>query len=527
MAASLLGSVALAAPAQADPTNNTVKKLTKAVTLAGVLRHEDAFQRIADANGDTRASGSPGYDASADYVARSLRRAGYLVTRQPFDFPFFEEFGSTFAQIAPTPTTYVDQVDYDLFEFSGSGTAEAAVVPVDVNLTPPRGSTSGCEASDFLDAQGQSTVTGRIALLQRGTCTFGTKVANAEAAGAVGAVVFNQGNGTPEANPDRYELFFGTLGAPVGIPAVSVSYLTGEQFATTAGLVLRITAETTSEIRSTENILAQTPDGRTDNVVMVGAHLDSVPAGPGINDNGSGSAAILEIALQMAKVKPNNAVRFAWWGAEEAGLQGSNFYVGNLTEEQLAEIALYLNFDMVGSPNYFFGHYDGDDSSGTATVEIPPGSAEIEDVFEKFYADNGLPAEDTDFDGRSDYQAFILNGIPAGGLFTGAEERKTAAQVELYGGVAGAAYDPCYHATCDSLTPVADGADAALYAQLDAEYNLYGNLNPFALDTNADAIATAVITFAYDTSTVNDIARSPGRSHAAGRSEDVNGNQVL
>jgi Zn-dependent M28 family amino/carboxypeptidase len=145
------------------------------------------------------------------------------------------------------------------------------------------------------------------------------KVANAEAAeaaGAVGAVVFNQGNGDPVTNADRYELFAGTLGGPVGIPAVSVSYATGEAFATTPGLVLRITADTISEIRSTENVLAQTRNGRTDNVVMAGGHLDSVPEGPGINDNGTGSAALLEVALQMAKVKPNNAVRFAWWGAE-------------------------------------------------------------------------------------------------------------------------------------------------------------------------------------------------------------------
>jgi Zn-dependent M28 family amino/carboxypeptidase len=527
LAASLLGSVALAAPAQADPNNNSVEKLTQAVTLDGVTRHLRAFQRIADANGDNRASGLPGYDASADYVAGLLRRAGYDVTRQAFDFPYFAEFGSTFAQVAPAPTSYVDQVDYDLLTFSGSGTAEAAVVPIDVDLTAPRVSTSGCEAGDFLDGSGQSVVTGRIALLQRGTCPFGQKVTNAEAAGAVGAVIFNQGDGTPEANPDRYELFFGTLGGPVGIPAVSVSYFTGEQFANTAGLVLRITAETTSEIRSTENILAQSREGRTDNVVMAGAHLDSVPEGPGFNDNGSGSAVLLEVALRMAKVKTNNAVRFAWWGAEEAGLQGSNFYVANLPDEELADIALYLNFDMVGSPNYFFGHYDGDDSSGTATVQIPPGSAEIEDVFEKFYADRGLPAEDTDFNGRSDYQAFILSGIPAGGLFTGAEERKTAAQVQLYGGVAGAAFDPCYHARCDSLTPVADGADAALYAQLDEVYRMLGNVNTFALDVNADAVAAAVITFAFDTSTVNDVARAPGRSHGAGRSEDASGHKLI
>jgi Zn-dependent M28 family amino/carboxypeptidase len=220
----------------------------------------------------------------------------------------------------------------------------------------------------------------------------------------------------------------------------------------------------------------------------------------------------------MAKVKSNNLVRFAWWGAEEEGLLGSEHYIATLPQAEQDRIALYLNFDMVGSPNYFYGVYDGDDSSGTAPPDfIPPGSAQIEDVFEKFYADRGLPSEDTEFSGRSDYGPFIAVGIPAGGLFTGAEGVKTAAQQALYGGVAGAAYDPCYHQPCDSFTPVADGADAELYAQLDAEYDLRGNVNAEALDVNADAIATAVITFAHDTSTVNGV-RSPGRSHGAGTS---------
>ncbi|MBY8874909.1 M20/M25/M40 family metallo-hydrolase [Micromonospora sp. PLK6-60] len=327
----------------------------------------------------------------------------------------------------------------------------------------------------------------------------------------------NQGNGTRETNPDRYELFAGTLGGPVGIPAVSVSFDRGVQFATTAGLVVRITADTQSEIRTTENVIAQTRTGRTDNVVMAGAHLDSVPEGSGYNDNGSGSAALLEVALQMAKVKPNNAVRFAWWGAEEGGLLGSNHYVAELTDEQIADIALYLNFDMVGSPNYVFGVYDGDDSAQSGSGPGPEGSAQIEALFEQFYASRKLATVPSDFTGRSDYGPFIAAGvdIPAGGLFTGAEGVKTAEEAKLFGGVAGESYDPCYHQACDSRTPVADGADAALYAKFG---NLHGNVNTFALDVNADAIATAVITFAYDTSAVNGVKRSPGKSHNAGKS---------
>jgi Zn-dependent M28 family amino/carboxypeptidase len=213
------------------------------------------------------------------------------------------------------------------------------------------------------------------------------------------------------------------------------------------------------------------------------------------------SAALLEVAIQFAKQKPTNTVRFAWWGAEESGLLGSEHYVDSLTSQEIEDIALYLNFDMIGSPNYMFGVYDGDNSSGTAPPGfIPPGSAEIEDVFEGFYAGRGLAFNDTEFSGRSDYGPFIAVGIPAGGLFTGAEGVKTAAQAEVYGGVAGAAYDPCYHQFCDNLR--GDGQNQALYDALREDYELTGNVNRFAFDVNADAVATAVLTFAFDTSTL-------------------------
>lgn len=218
----------------------------------------------------------------------------------------------------------------------------------------------------------------------------------------------------------------------------------------------------------------------------------------------------------MARVKPSNKVRFAWWSAEELGLLGSEHYVDTLTPADRADIGLYLNFDMVGSPNFMRGIYDGHNSDLEGAGPGPEGSAQIEKVFEQHFASKGLPFNGTDFSGRSDYGPFIAVGIPAGGLFTGAEGVETAAQAAAYGGVAGAAYDPCYHQACDSMTPVADGADAALYAQLS---NLEGNLNTVALDTNADAIAHAVITFAFDTSMVNGES-SPGKSHGDGESSE-------
>ena len=296
------------------------------------------------------------------------------------------------------------------------------------------------------------------------------------------------------------------------IPAVFTTYEAGSNLAATPGATVTVKVDFTADERTTYNVIAETRSGNDDNVVMAGAHLDSVQDGPGINDNGSGSAALLETAIQMAKVKPANTVRFAWWGAEESGLLGSEHYVGELTDEEKADIALYLNFDMVASPNYMFGVYDGDNSGGTAAPGfIPAGSAQIEDVFERFYTQRGEPFQDSEFSGRSDYGPFIAVGIPAGGLFTGAEVPKTTGEAALYGGVAGAAFAPCYHAFCDNLR--GDGQPAALYAQLHEDYELVGNINLDALDVNADAIATAVLTFAYDTSTVNAVAGKPRKSN--------------
>jgi Zn-dependent M28 family amino/carboxypeptidase len=238
-------------------------------------------------------------------------------------------------------------------------------------------------------------------------------------------------------------LLQGTLGAAsagvITIPVVGVSYADGVTLSA-AGTTASVTTSTESDVRQAKNVFAESPGGNADNVVMAGAHLDSVIAGPGINDNGSGSAALIEVAQQMKRVRTPNKLRFAWWGAEELGLIGSNYYVANLPQPERDKIALYLNFDMVGSPNFVRFVYDGDQSSFPAPVAVPEGSVQIEDLFEQYFTSQGQPYEDTAFSGRSDYQAFILNGIPSGGLFTGAEGVKTDAQAAIWGGTAGVAY---------------------------------------------------------------------------------------
>ncbi|MER7351838.1 M28 family peptidase [Nonomuraea dietziae] len=224
------------------------------------------------------------------------------------------------------------------------------------------------------------------------------------------------------------------------------------------------------------NVIADWPGGNPDDVLMVGAHLDSVTAGPGINDNGSGSAAILETALEVSRqaLQPSKHLRFAWWGAEELGLRGSQYYVTNLPTAERSKIKGYLNFDMVGSPNAGYFLYDGDNSDGVGSGPGPAGSAELERTLQDYFASIGVPTRGTDFDGRSDYGPFISRGIPAGGTFTGAEGIKSSAQAQLWGGTAGQAFDPCYHRACDTTS----------------------NINDTALDRNADAVAYAVWTIA-------------------------------
>ncbi len=457
-------AVMFANPATAGPqgcntrVNNTHAKLLECVTVEGVRAHQAALQAIADAHNGIRTSGTPGYDASVDYVANSLRSAGYQVTIQDFQFQTFITLSpAILEQVAPLPGGPVATA---IMSYSGSGDTTAAVSTVsDIR---------GCNAADFAGFP-----TGNIALISRGTCTFATKATNAYNAGASGVIIYNNAPG----------VLNGTLGATftLDIPVTSVEQTIGQQLAATPGLEMRLKTDTFRGLATSYNVLAETQGGDPNTVVMAGAHLDSVNTGPGIQDNGSGSAAILETALQMAKVKPRNKLRFAWWGAEESGLVGSTYYVNQLSAAEKARIAMYLNFDMIGSPNHVFFIYDGDDSDLVGAGPGPEGSAAIEKVFEAFYRTAGKPFKGTDFSGRSDYGPFILAGIPAGGLFTGAEGIKTAAEAVLWGGTAGQPYDPCYHLACDN----------------------YDNINLSALDVNADAVAYSILQFAMNTQAVN------------------------
>ena len=309
-------------------TNNTMKKLQECVTLEGVRRHQAALQAIADGTeAGNRAAGTPGYDQSVEYVVRTLERAGYEVRLDPFEFTF--QAPATLRQTAPV------EADYETGAYTGSGPGEIEGDTIGVDLAlgsadwpnDPATSSSGCTPDDFggLDFSGPED----IALIQRGTCAFADKAVNAAAAGAEAVIIFNQGN-----TPERSGLIVGTLGdTTVDIPVVGASYDQGVALAQDGARAF--VDVDPPESRIDYNVLAELRGRKDNKVIMAGAHLDSVQAGPGINDNGSGSAAILETAVQMKNVKPRHTVRFAWWGAEELGLVGSEQYVAGLNDVQL------------------------------------------------------------------------------------------------------------------------------------------------------------------------------------------------
>jgi Zn-dependent M28 family amino/carboxypeptidase len=463
-----------AAPATAAPQDlpdgpKLARQLVKNVGIDKMNRHLIALQRLADRNGGTRAAGTEGHVQSAEYIATKLEDAGFVVTRQEFPILYDQTDAETLT-VAGTDIA-VERMTYSSSTPEGGATGPLEVVPSD--------DTPGCETTDY-DALSPQ---GAIVLVSRGACTFAQKADIAGQVGAAGVLVYNNVPGA----------LAGGFAEPIpgSAPAGGITQADGAALAAQDGVEVTLDLRGFSEPRTTYNVIAETQTGRHDNVVMAGAHLDSVTGGPGINDNGTGSAALLETALQLgSSPKVNNAVRFAWWSAEEIGLVGSTHYVDDLSFEEQLDIALYLNFDMIGSPNAGYFVLDGDDSDGVGAGPGPSGSAQIESAFQAFYGAAGVATEGKDFDGRSDYGEFVTAGIPSGGLFTGAEQVKTEAQAAKWGGTAGVAFDKCYHQACDTL----------------------GNVDRVALDRNADAEAFVLASYAISTEDVNGV---PSRAERA------------
>lgn len=435
--------------------------LEDAITKEALVAHAQALEQISLNNPLSRSASSPGYTQAMDYIKNSLKNSGLTIWEQRFDYRLFlETKDPVLSMISPSQQAYVWDTDYLTMTYSGTGDVTAEIVFVTPQL-PPGGtnnaSTDGCEAADF---QGVD-VSGKIAVIQRGTCNFIDKVSNAESRGAVAVLIFNEGQ------EERTGITLGALPADstVGIPVLGITYDLGkalhDQYAAGAAITVRVAVTGKNAMTPTFNLFAETAAGRNDQVIMIGAHLDSVIEGPGINDNGSGTAALLEVARQIGLhgYTPQNKIRFAWWGAEEVGLIGSYHYLDNLSTMDLRTIAMYLNVDSIASPNFVRGVEDTDlsdtkDYPGTVYEKTPEGSGAIEQVLLDYFHAQNLPTQPTPITGGTDYAGFAKYGIPFGGLYTGLDGIKTEAEAVLFGGTAGLPYDSCYHKACDTLANI-------------------------------------------------------------------------
>jgi Zn-dependent M28 family amino/carboxypeptidase len=453
-------SLASASAAVAKPPDVDSSELRSRVTVDRIVAHQRALQSIATTFGGTRYTTTQGYAASASYVESRMRAAGYNVSVTQFNMPEWRENSPpVFQQVSPTAKTYKagtaaddnsPAVDYITFQYSPSKeVASAPVVPTtNIQIPSTGGSTSGCAASDY-----PAATRGAISLIQRGTCPFVPKLDLAEQAGAVGVILFNEGD-----TAGRMNALFRAGPPDLSIPSVLSSFAVGQELydAYKADQNPTVHLKTNGQIidHFYPQVIAETTSGDPGKIVMAGAHLDSVPAGPGINDDGSGTAWQLALAEQIAKLgtPPRNKIRFMWFGGEENGLVGSQYYAAHLSQAEVNNIAVMIDTDMIASPNYVRFIYDGNgDEAGPSG---PPGSGTVEDVLKRYFAERGMATLPVAFDGRSDYVGFINRGIPAGGIFAGAEVPKTAAQVATFGGVAGEQYDPCYHEACDNIDTV-------------------------------------------------------------------------
>ncbi|MFI6303662.1 M28 family peptidase [Amycolatopsis thailandensis] len=442
----LLTTTATAAPSAAasDPWW-LAKALASDVTGPKAWHHLKAFSEATHAHGGNRVSGSPGYDAAAAYVTKTLTDSGYQVRRQEFTFPDYEMVAETATETAP-----VGRELHPLLAYFSVSTTEAGI---SATLAEPAGKATGCTPEDYTGRD----VTGKIVLVDAGGCATSLKQVVAAGAGAA-ALLMNVNYTNPTMNI-RHRI---VPPEQARIPTATLTRAEAQELKADAAkgeVSLHLDLRSRRITTKGYNLIADTPTGDEANTVVVGSHLDSVDTTPGMNDNAAAAAMQLEIARQLAphagKIK--NRVRFAWWDAEEKGLVGSQYHVDQLSRRQRDGTSLYLNLEMIGSPNFARQVYNGQTPGGPA----PAGSRQITKTIEDYFARQNLPTVGLELDDRSDHSPFIKAGIPAGGVNAGAETLKPAEWVPLFGGKAGEMLDHCYHQSCDTL----DNVNPAIFDQ--------------------------------------------------------------
>jgi Zn-dependent M28 family amino/carboxypeptidase len=413
------------------------------------------LQAIADANGGTRAAGSPGYDASADYVADELRAAGFTVTMDPVEFPYFHQTAAASLTLTGG-ATFADPRDIKAMVFSAAGDVTGPLFDLgfDPNADPAVRDGLGCSGTDWA-----AVPRGAIVLVQPGPCRRYDVVQNAAAAGVVALVT-----SYPEWAPGQVRR--PTLINPddIHMPVLGTTHEAGVALAqaAAAGAAAHVVTSTRSETVTSMNVIGELAGSDPSRILMLGGHLDSVIDGPGINDNGSGTMTVLEIARELAAIRTadpgalRSTVRVGFWTGEEEGLYGSFSYAAKLDPDEAGRIAAYLNFDMLGSPNGVRVVYETD------SLGRPQEDEAISELFRGELESAGYAWLPEVVGPQSDHYAFEQALVPVGGLFSGANEPKTAAEAVLFGGDGNAPRDACYHLACDT----ADNIDPVLLEQL-------------------------------------------------------------
>ena len=426
-----------------------VASQSPAADPARVRAHLVAFQDIADRHGGTRATDTPGFAESEAYAVASLQQAGWTVSVQTFTLPgTVPTVPPSLAQVGPVPATYALGTDYSLTTPPSGDDADAPLALVGITGVPdPSDGGGACEPGAF-----DGFPPGAIALVVYGSCDPLVVVTSAFSAGATGVGFISDGE-PGEQDPVQVD-----VGISLGLASFSLSHALGaslvDQVRTAGPVQLRFDSGWRAGQVTSDNVIAERPGTRPDEVLVLGAHLDSVPASPGVTDDGSGASALLALAEAWGSsgLATGPTLRIGLWGAEERGLLGSQAYVASLGPADRAAVTAYLNFDMLSSANGFPLVYDP--AVATDPTTVSPGSGALTERFRAYFEAAGIPTAPVWSDGRSDDRSFAVAGIPVGGLFSGAEQLKTAAQAAQYGGVAGEAYDRCYHLACDRLDRV-------------------------------------------------------------------------
>lgn len=436
--AGLLALSLLASGCGAVSSGTTVAPAPIADRVAAAITEQglrDDLSMLAAAAGDAppfRALGSPGYDRAVAKVEDVLRGAGWRVTEEVLSAAAFTDEGGTVLEVGGQSFNGPDVLP---LIYAPGGQAEGPVVTVGwaAGAAAPGG--AGCSVSDYGMLPAHA-----IVVVGPDDCYRRDAVTAAQSAGAAAFVAVMAGN--PPGPPLRSTLI---TSDGLSIPAVAAS---GEaanalRAAAAAGGTARLASTAHTDAAQTRSIIAELPGATPDKVVMAGAHLDSVIDGPGINDNGTGVAALLGLARALSGTRPEATIQLAFWAGEEEGLLGSVHYVTGLSSSDRDKLVAYLNADMLGSPNGYAGVY-----------EEPNGSPALRDLLESAITSLGAPWVPADTGGASDHAPFARSGVAVAGVFAGAGERLTFAQAQSFGGVAGQSADSCYHRACDTIANV-------------------------------------------------------------------------